>query len=225
MAKLPKHDDNAHAVPPSDKTKFLASVLACKARIDDLPPGWRPAYANAMDTLQALDCPQRAEVTLAGPFVECGKISFLHSGSDHCVEGALRRTTARLLARCESCGHAAKRRRLGIETRSLCPECFAPRSLRIEIHNLLGRLRTAVAAEARFRVTTLPVSPLIEAVLDTPDWHKAGCRRRADGKLDVPVGVLLRAEGTLRAVLQALEAIVHEHEAQATDPREDAHAA
>lgn len=226
MENLPTSDATSGSVLLIDKaTKFRASVLACMARIDQVPPGWRPAYEKAMSALLALDCPQRGDVTLAGPFVEPGRISFLHSGADHCVQGVLRKTTTRLLARCELCGHAAKQRRLGIEKRSLCPECFAPRALRIGVRHLLGRLRAAAAADPRFPVATLPVPPLIEAVLDTTDWRKTDCQRQADGKLDVPVATLRLAEGTLMAMSQKLDKIVHGPDGQATDACEGPRAA
>lgn len=137
------HQDivNVHATGVStrpDLTHFARSVRALQDRSKAIPAAWRPMFNHAVRRLQGMDCEQRADLRVSGPWVSDGSITFSLSRADRCVEGVVRRTAAQLQERCELCGRPGRMRVLGIKSRVLCADCYAPRALERDVNRLLA---------------------------------------------------------------------------------------
>ncbi len=145
---MTNHQDTADtrttngAVGP-ELSPFARSLMALRDRLNSVPAGWRPKFSKAVHKLQGMDCDQRADLCVTGPWVASGRITFSVSRADRCVEGLIRRTAAQLQARCELCGRPGRMRVFGIKERVLCAECYAPRGLERDVNRLLddGRVR------------------------------------------------------------------------------------
>jgi hypothetical protein len=124
------------AVGP-ELSPFARSLIALRDRSKSVPAGWRPKYDKAVHKLHGMDCEQRADLCVTGPWVAHGTITLSVSRADRCVEGLIRRTAAQLQARCELCGRPGRMRVFGIKARVLCAECYAPRGLERDVNQLL----------------------------------------------------------------------------------------
>jgi hypothetical protein len=124
------------AVAP-ELSPYARSLIALQDGSKSVPAGWRPKFDKAVHKLQGMDCEQRADLRVTGPWMANGTIAFSVSRADRCVEGLIRRTAAQLQTRCELCGRAGRPRVLGIKARVLCAECYAPRGLERDVNRLL----------------------------------------------------------------------------------------
>lgn len=188
---------NAHrsaSTPGPDPTPYAHSLTVL--RRSSVPAGWRPVFDDAVRRLQGMDCPQRSDLRVTGPWIDNGQLAFSLSRVDRCVDGLVRRTAAQLQARCELCGRSGRMRLLGIRSRVLCAECFAPRALEQDINRLLdeGRAQEPIVFEA-------DVPPRIRAVVRPDSWRE---HRDAHGHL---VRYLLREDlrGWPNLLLSAVE--------------------
>jgi hypothetical protein len=117
-----------------------------------------------------MTCAQRADLRVTGPWVSCGAISFSLSRSDRCVDGLVRRTAAQLQARCMLCGRLGQLRVLGLKSRVLCAECYAPRALEHDVDRLLADRHDRSALHAILFEADLPERP--RAFVQPGTWRE-----------------------------------------------------
>lgn len=122
-------------------TAFESSLKALDRGTTNVPMGWRSAYQRCLQHLSQMSCRKRADLRLAGPVVANGDIAVAASRSDRSVEGVLRKLSMQVRCHCELCGRNARLRSIGLRSRAMCAECFAPVALQDDISGLLDRLR------------------------------------------------------------------------------------
>ncbi len=190
-------------------TAFARSIRECIEFAGQLPPGWRATYLCCMKRLRAMDCRQRSEIVVSPPIVRGDGIGFLHVGADRPVLGVLRRTEARIAASCADCGRAGRLRRIGGKTTRLCPECYAPRALRLEAGLALKRLSTVQGAQPADDGAGLVLTPRLVRALGLPsqtfESHSADCATGRTTSSDRPTSATMKLE----ILVKALGPVVH----------------
>lgn len=166
-----RHDTHTtSSAAGQELTPFARSIMALRDRSKSIPPGWRPKFDKAVRRLQGMDCEQRADLRVSGPWVTNGAISFSLSRADPCVAGVVRRTAAQLQARCELCGRPGRMRVFGIKTRVLCAECYAPRGLERDVNRLLDDGRARPNSPPILFEADLPQR--VRALVQPGTWHQ-----------------------------------------------------
>jgi hypothetical protein len=177
------------------RTPFVRGVHACIEYASHLPAGWRTVYLSCMSRLLAMDCAARSETVVPPPLVRGDGIGFLHVWADRAVLGLLRKTEARIAALCADCGRTGKSRIIGGKRMCLCPECYAPRALRLEAGLALKRLKLQETTRPVGEGLGLVATPRLSRALRFPTRTIA-----SDGS---------RHESGTRMTPERLEILVH----------------
>lgn len=116
--------------------EFDQSIASMMARVNEIPPGWRRPFDDAMNALRAVRCPRRASIRMVGPTFCDMQVTILHRAADPVISGIIARLERRTESTCETCGCPGSVRACGL-VRVLCSRCSAPWVLREEITKLL----------------------------------------------------------------------------------------
>lgn len=213
MKKAGKGQEEEKASDPG-RTPFVRGVHACIEYASRLPAGWRTVYLSCMSRLLAMDCAVRSETVVPPPLVRGDGIDFLHVLADRAVLGLLRKTEARIAALCADCGRTGRSRIIGGKRMCLCPECYAPRALRLEAGLALKRLTVQEPARPKDEGPGIVVTPRLNRALRFPTRTIAsdGSRHESGGRM-APER-LMYARQRLEIVVHALGPIVHRRRMQ-----------
>ena len=127
------------AEKPATSTPFHEGLELLNSRVEWIPTGWQPLYANLRLRLYAVFCEGREPIVFLGGYEEDGHLLVETHAPDFVIQGILRKARAKAACTCMECGQPGTRRELeDWREMVLCGTCAAPRLLQIQIQRLLA---------------------------------------------------------------------------------------